>query len=123
MFARPRAGRHDDSVPTMIDGEMPQDSNNAEGLSRQLRRELTSRAHALKPSVQIGGRGLSDGIIAQVRQALRKHDLIKIRVQVEKGADAVQVGNDLVRQVPCKLVKRVGKILVVYAPSDESASS
>jgi RNA-binding protein len=102
------------------DGEASRPGRGA--LSGAFQRELARRARALKASVQIGGRGLSDGIIAQVRQALRKHELIKIKVHVDKGADADEIGRELAESVPCHIVQRIGKVLVAFAPTGDPSS-
>ncbi len=101
----------------------PTDARNGlPSLPGQTRRALAARARSLRPSVQIGARGLTDAIVAQVRQALHKHELIKIKVRVDSTAQAEQIGRQLAHCVPCHLVQRIGKTLVVYAPASESRS-
>ena len=48
-------------------------------LSPTERRALKARAHALKPLVQVGGKGLTDAVVAEVERALAAHELIKVR--------------------------------------------
>lgn len=102
---------------------MPTASNELEGprpprLDRETQRELAARARTLKPSVQIGARGLTDSIVAQVRQAMAKHELIKVRVRVDTAKEAHRIGEQLAELVPCHLVQCVGKVLVLYASPD-----
>lgn len=106
----------------MLSEETPDCPSASDGVSGPLRRELVARARGLRSSIHIGGRGLTDGIIAQIRQALRKRDLIKIKVHVEKGADADDIGRRLARKVPCHFVQRIGKVLVVFSPANEPRS-
>jgi RNA-binding protein len=91
-------------------------------LSDAMRRELASRARALEPSVNVGARGLTDAIVAQVRQALRKHELIKVKVRVDSAQESDAVGQELADRVPCHLVQRIGKVVVLYAPKPQSGS-
>ncbi len=91
-------------------------------LSGAERRTLAARARSLRPSVQIGARGLTDAIVAQVRQALAKHELIKIKVRVDKTAEADQIAEALVRRVPCHLIQRIGKVVIVFAPASGSST-
>ncbi len=53
-------------------------------LSENQRRFLRGRAHALKPIIQIGGKGLTDAVAKETARALHDHELIKVRAP---GAD------------------------------------
>ncbi len=90
-------------------------------LDRDERRRLAKEARALKPSVHVGLRGLTDPIVAQVRQALSKHHLIKIKVRADHGSEADVIGEELSRRVPCHVVDRIGKTLVVHVPDADEA--
>ncbi len=103
---------------------LPPADDNAERtpeLGAAQRRDLRARARTLRPSVQIGAQGLTDGIVAQIRQALHKHELIKIKVRVDRADDAGDIGQQLARRVPCHLLQQIGKVLVVYAPASEAS--
>jgi len=43
------------------------------------RKALRARAHKLEPVVMIGGKGLTDEVIAEIDRALSAHELIKVR--------------------------------------------
>ena len=43
------------------------------------RKALRARAHKLEPVVTIGGKGLTDEVIAEIDRALSAHELIKVR--------------------------------------------
>jgi RNA-binding protein len=49
-------------------------------LSSADRRSLRAQAHHLEPVVQVGHHGVTDGVIAAVKEALRAHELIKVRL-------------------------------------------
>lgn len=49
------------------------------------RRELRTRAHKLQPVVVIGGKGLTEEVLAEIERALKAHELIKVRAP---GLDA-----------------------------------
>ncbi len=97
-------------------------SQESTGLSVEVRRHLAARARVLQPSVHVGSKGLTDAIVAQVRQALRKHELIKVRIRVDSADEADAVGQELGRRVPCHLIQRIGKVVVVYAPKTDPPS-
>jgi len=81
--------------------------------------DLKVRVHHIQPSLHIGAKGLTDAIIAQVRQALSKRDLIKIKIRVDATGEADAIGRELARRVPCRLVQRIGKVVVVCADRSE----
>ena len=41
---------------------------------------LKGLAHSLKPVVQLGANGLTEGVIAEIDQALSHHELIKVKI-------------------------------------------
>lgn len=106
-------------MPTAPTGDRPTDPTTLPGA---VRRKLAARARMLRPSVHVGARGLTDAIVAQVRQALHKNELIKVKVRVDTTAEADEIGRQLARRVPCHLVQRIGKVVVVYAPAPEPDS-
>ncbi len=100
---------------------MSEEQHSLEPLTNAARRQLAARANRLDASMTVGARGVTDAITAQVRQSLHKHELIKIRVRADKGDEADEVGQELARRVPCHVVQRVGKVVVLYAPKDPEA--
>ena len=43
------------------------------------RKALKAKAHKLEPVVQIGAKGLTEEVIAEIDRALKAHELIKVR--------------------------------------------
>ena len=83
------------------------------------RRELASRGHHLSARLLIGKRGLDEAVIAQIRQALEKVDLVKVRIGSDTGAEADEIGARLTEKVPCHVIKRIGKVLLLYRPKPQ----
>ena len=50
-----------------------------DGLSPIERKKLKARAHSLDPIVHLGGKGLTEAVIAEIGRALAAHELIKVR--------------------------------------------
>jgi RNA-binding protein len=48
-------------------------------LTGKQRRYLRGLGHHLSPIVQLGKAGITEGVIAQTREALEAHELIKVR--------------------------------------------
>jgi RNA-binding protein len=83
-------------------------------LSEQQLRFLRGKAHALKPVVMLGQRGLTDNVVAETVQALRDHELIKIRVRTADRAQRESWISQLASQCSCTLVARIGHVAVLY---------
>lgn len=95
--------------------------DSASTLNSSLRRQLAARGNRLRATVVIGRQGLTEAVVAQVRRVLEETDLIKVRAEVGRGAEADVIAGDLARRVPCQVVKRIGKMAVLYQPPCEPA--
>ena len=86
----------------------------AMALTEKQLRFLRGKAHALRPVVMLGNKGLTDNVVAETRQALHVHELIKVRVRAadRAGRDAALV--ELVARTECTLVTRIGHVAVLY---------
>lgn len=87
--------------------------------SRELAR-LRRRAQPLRPRITIGRAGLNEAQIAQVRQALVTHPLLKVRVGSADRDTADAIGRRLAESVPCVLVGRLGFVLTLYDPRHDT---
>jgi len=87
-------------------------------LTENQRRFLRGRAHALKPVIQIGGKGLTEAVAKETGRALEDHELIKVRAA---GIDRVvrdALFADLAARTGSALVHRIGHVAVLYRPHD-----
>ena len=92
-------------------------------LSAAQRKELKARAHKLEPVVLIGGKGVSDAVIAEVDRALRVHELIKVRAPGLERDQREEALKALCERTGAEAVQRIGKVLVLYRRSEEAATS
>jgi RNA-binding protein len=84
------------------------------------RRELRAAAHALKPVVQLGNKGLTEAVHAEIDQALTAHELIKVRLA---GMDRTQRRSSaaaIAQQHVAELVGEIGNIAIFYRPQTEA---
>ena len=75
---------------------------------------------------RVPGRRVIDGQIEVIREQFKKTDLIKIRIEAEKGRAVDAIANTIVETVPCELVARRGFVAILYcdgAAKDASAES
>jgi RNA-binding protein len=83
-------------------------------LSGKANRYLRSLGHPLKPVVQIGKEGVSDGLIAATAQTLLDHELIKVRVLGEAPDDRHESFQQLAKKTGSELVQVIGRTGLFY---------
>lgn len=82
-------------------------------------RFLRGQAHDLKAMLQVGGKGITEALVAEVVLALEHHELIKVKVT---GADREQrdaMIATLAERADAVLVQRIGHTAVFYRPSQD----
>lgn len=89
----------------------------ATSLSSQQRAALKARAHHLKPLIQVGQSGLTEGVVAELQSVLQTHELIKLQLPGQSDAaekrDALA---ELEEQLPehTFVVGRIGRTVILY---------
>ena len=84
---------------------------------------LKALAHNIDPVVMVGDKGLTDAVIKEININLVAHELIKIRIL---GADRdyrSSLINEICEKTESILVQHIGKLLIIYKPSDKSKVS
>ena len=82
-------------------------------------RFLRGQAHDLKAMLQVGGKGITDALIAEVDGALEHHELIKVKVAADDREARDAMIADLVERTDATLVQRIGHTAVLYRPSKD----
>ena len=82
-------------------------------------RFLRGAAHDLKAMLQVGGKGVTDTLVAEVDGALEHHELIKVKVAAADREERDQLIAEIARRVDAALVQRIGHVAVLYRPSRE----
>ncbi|MDF2530033.1 MAG: uncharacterized protein K0Q57_913, partial [Gammaproteobacteria bacterium] len=57
-------------------------------IDKQHKRNFKMQAHALKPVVMIGNKGLTDNVLAEMNIALDHHELIKVKIAADRDERA-----------------------------------
>ncbi len=87
-------------------------------LSPKQRSFLKGKAHALKPVVMIGKEGLTDSVLKSLYDALRSHELVKIKVPAESQDDFKESVNAILHECQgVEKVQTIGHLLVLFRPS------
>jgi len=83
-------------------------------LTSSERKVLKAKAHKLEPVVQIGAKGLTEEVIAEIDRALRTHELIKVRAPgLDRDARDDAFGS-ICERTGADAVQQVGKVFVIY---------
>ncbi len=77
-------------------------------------RHLRSLGHALKPLIRVGKAGISEQFIKQVRKTIEDHELIKVKLICSAPSDINQTAQELKSKVPCHLVQKIGKTILLF---------
>lgn len=67
-------------------------------LSTKQKQHLKGLAHPLKPVVMLGNNGLTEGVLAEIEQALEHHELIKVKIASEDRETKTLIVEAIVRE-------------------------
>ncbi|TGZ98736.1 ribosome assembly RNA-binding protein YhbY [Rodentibacter pneumotropicus] len=88
-------------------------------LSTKQKQFLKGLAHHLNPVVMLGGNGLTEGVLAEIENALAHHELIKVKIAGADRETKQLIIDAIVRETQASNVQTIGHILVLYKPSEE----
>ena len=88
-------------------------------LSNKQKQYLKGLAHTLKPVVQLGNNGLTEGVLAEIDGAIKHHELIKVKVPTDDKEEKALIMDAIVRETGAFKLQAVGHVLVLFKPSDE----
>lgn len=89
-------------------------------LTAAQKRHLRGLAHALKPVIMVGGKGITDALLAELELALERHELLKVKVAAGDRDERDAWIDELVERSGAALVQRVGNIATVFRASSEN---
>ena len=82
-------------------------------------RFLRGQAHDLRAMLQVGGKGITETLVAEIDLALEHHELIKIKVGAEDREARDAMIDEIVKRADAALVQRIGHTAVLYRPSKD----
>jgi len=86
------------------------------------RKALKARAHKLNPIVTVGGKGLTDAVIAEIDFALKAHELIKVRAGAMDRDEREAAMSAICARTGAEGVQHIGKIFVIYRKKLEGSA-
>ena len=88
-------------------------------LSNKQKQFLKGLAHSLKPVVQLGANGLTEGVVSEIDSALAHHELIKVKVPTDDREEKTLIMDAIVRETESVKVQSIGHTLIIFRPSEE----
>ncbi len=88
-------------------------------LSKKQIQFLKGEAHSLKPVVQLGANGFTEGVLAEIENALSVHELIKVKIPSEDREELQLYVEAIVRESKAEKIQLIGKTLVLYKQGEE----
>lgn len=88
-------------------------------LSNKQKQYLKGEAHHLKPVVMIGANGLTEGVLAEIENALEYHELIKVKVSADDRETKKLICDAIIRETDATQVQLIGSILTLFKPSED----
>ncbi len=77
-------------------------------------RYLRGLGHHLEVVVQIGKEGITEAVVAALVDALRVHELVKVKVGTESPVDRKAAGPELATRTGATLAQILGRTLLLY---------
>jgi RNA-binding protein len=82
-------------------------------------RFLRGQAHDLRALLQVGGKGVTDALVAELGVALEHHELVKVKVAASDRDERDALIANLAGAADAVLVQRIGHTAVLYRPSQD----
>jgi RNA-binding protein len=89
-------------------------------LTERQKKFLRREAHNLKPVINTGDKGITDGLIKELEGALDHHELIKVKVRVGDRDARDEMIEALVDKSDAVLISRIGNIAALYRPKKKN---
>lgn len=83
-------------------------------LTGKERRSLRALGHHLKPIVQVGHAGVTDGVLDALRAALTQHELVKVKVLESAPQDRFETSEAIATPLGAAIAQVLGRTLLFY---------
>jgi RNA-binding protein len=87
--------------------------------SSPLRRALRAAGHHLSPVVQVGKEGVTEAVVRQLEEALRAHELVKVKVGTESPDDRFEAAERLGASASAQVAQILGRTALLYRKHPE----
>ena len=81
---------------------------------------LRGIAHALKPVVFVGQKGVTPALIASTDEAFQRHELIKVKfIDFKEKEQKKEIAAALENKTNSQLAGMIGHVAILYRPQDD----
>ena len=87
------------------------------GINKEQTRKLKKLAHHIKPFINIGKLGLSDGVIHSIQEKIEKDELIKVKFSQNKEEKKI-ISDQIAKETQSEIVSLIGNTLILYKQSE-----
>ena len=88
-------------------------------LTSKQRKMLEKAAHTLEPVVIVGQNGVTPSLEVKVAEALKAHELIKVRFN-EFKEEKRELAEEIAQKTDATLVRIIGNVAILYKESEDS---
>ena len=92
-------------------------------ITSSTRKKYRQIGHHLRPIVTVGNPGITSGVIEEMQRALHDHELIKIKLNIEKKSERAREVKDLSTALNAHLIQMIGKNALLYKKNPGAKSS
>ncbi len=89
-------------------------------MNSSTRNYLRKIAHNLQPAVMVGKKGIDEGVVKALDEALIAHELVKVRFQDFKD-EVRPLAEELSKKVNASIVTTVGHVAIIYRQNEDPA--
>ena len=82
-------------------------------LTGKQKRTLRAQGHHLQAVVHVGKAGVTKGLVASTSEALKTHELIKVKIEAEKE-DRAEALAELATQTGSQIAQTLGKTALLF---------
>ena len=92
-------------------------------ITSSTRKKYRQIGHHLRPIVTVGNSGVTGGVIEETRRALRDHELIKVKLNIEKKTERDREVKSLSFSLDAHLIQLIGKNALLFKKNPNAKSS
>jgi len=92
-------------------------------INSSARKKYRQIGHHLKPIVTVGNHGITGGVIKEMQRALRDHELVKVKLNIEKKSERAREVKNLSTTLDAHFIQLVGKNALLYKKNPSAKSS
>ena len=92
-------------------------------ITSSTRKKYRQIGHHLRPIVTVGNLGITKGLIEETRRALRDHELIKVKLNIEKKTERDREVKSLSLALEAHFIQLIGKNALLYKKNPNAKSS